>query len=458
MSKFVVRADLSKWKVVIILVPLLLAAWVSISPAQGNPVSEAVQKGDMEELKRLLKSGADVNARDRSGNTALASAALLGDEEAAKILLDHGAAVNLRGPGGATPLLLACMVGSPELMRTLLDSGAEVDARGENSLTPLIVASQVGNKEIVRMLLAAGADSGAQDIAGKTPSTYANENGHMGVLRLLLKHENSLNFRVRAFFRSYPFIDPVAFRIGPLGVRWYGLMCLIGAIVGAVVIYAELLRRRGPVPVEATAGMVIYGLIGLIVGGRLGAVLLYYPGYFFAHPWQIFAVWRGGMSFYGALIGIIIAGWILARRRSLPLAEMADICILALPIGIMLVRIGNFIKGELFGTVTKLPWGIVFPGAGSLPRHPSQLYGAFFEGLVLFAVLWLFRLRARRPGEVFALFLVLYGVFRFALEFLREADASILVVSLWLTTGQIFSTLMIIVGVGILFFLRRGKS
>jgi phosphatidylglycerol:prolipoprotein diacylglycerol transferase len=438
---------------------LLVIACTGSASAQDNPLVEAVRKGDQLELERLLKNGADVNSRDHNRNTPLASAALLGDIEAVRMLLDHGADVNAPGSFGAAPLILASMTGSPEIVRMLLNKGAAVNIRGPNGATPLITAAMVNSPEVVKMLLDEGADASTRDLLGKTASTYAAENGNTEVSELLMQHERSLNTRVRNFFRSfYPFTDPVAFRIGRLGVRWYGLMYLVGFIVAAVIGRAELLRRGEPAPSETAARMLLYGLIGVIVGGRLGAILIYYPSYFFAHPWQIFALWRGGMSFHGGLIGVFVAGLILARRGSLAFAEMADITALAFPIGNMLVKIGNFINGEIVGTVTTVPWGIVFPRYGNLPRHPSQLYEAFLEGLVIFVILWRFRLRAQRPGEVFALFLVLYGVFRFAVEFFREPDASILGDLQWVTIGQIFSILMIMAGVGLLIFLRRAKG
>ena len=405
---------------------LLVIACTGSASAQDNPLVEAVHKGDPQVLERLIKDGADVNARDRNANTPLASAALLGDVPAVRMLLDHGADLNAPGSFGAPPLVLACMAGSPEIVKMLLDKGADTSFR---------------------------------DILGKNASTYAAENSNTGVSELLIQHERSRNAKIRNLFRSFnPVIGPVAFKIGPLSVRWYGLMYLLGFVVAAVIVRSELVRRGGPVPTETVAVMVLYGLIGVIVGARLGAVLIYYPSYFFAHPWQVFALWRGGMSFHGGLIGIIVAGWILLRRNNLSfpeMAEMADIAALAAPIVIMLVKIGNFINGELVGTVTTVPWGVVFPRSGSLPRHPSQLYEAFLEGLVLFAVLWLSRLKARRPGEVFALFLVLYGFFRFTVEFFREPDTSIVQALQWLTTGQILSILMIIAGAGLFIFLYR---
>jgi len=437
---------------------LLVLAFTGSASAQDNPLVEAVQKGNQQELERLLRNGADVNVRDGNGNTPLASAVLLGDVEAVRMLLDHGADVNARGSFGTPPLILASMAGSSEIVRMLLNKGAAVNVRGRHGATPLITAAMYNSPEVVKILLDAGADVSVQDIAGKKASTYAAENRCTEVSELLMQHERSLRTRVRNFFSSfYAFMDPVAFRVGPLSVRWHGLMDLLAFIVVTVIVLAELSRRGDPFPRETAAQMFLCGLIGLIVGGRLGAVLIYYPSYFFAHPWEIFALWRGGMSFHGGLIGMIVAGWILARRGSLSFAEMADITALAFPIGIMLVKIGNFIDGELVGRLTTVPWGIVLPGHGGLPRHPSQLYEALLEGLVIFVILWRFRLSAERPGEVFAVFLILYGVFRSVLEFFREPDSSIVGTSELFTTGQILCFPMIVAGAGLFIFLRRAR-
>lgn len=460
MSKSVAHVALALSELVCIAAVLLVIAWPGGASAQDNPLMEAVEKSDQYELERLLKNGADVNARDQNGNTPLASAALLGDVEAVRLLLDHGAGVNARGSLGVPPLILAAMVGSPEIVNMLLERGAAINIRGFNGSTALITAAMVNSPEVVKILLDNGADAGSRDAQGKSASAYALENGNTEVSALLMQHERRLDTRVRIFFRSlYARVSPVAFRIGPLRVRWHGLMYLLAFIVIALIVHVELLRRGVPVPTETAAVMLLYGIVGVIVGSRLGAIVIYYPSYFYAHPWEMFALWRGGMSFHGGLIGLIVAGLILARRgSSLTFWEMADISAVAFPIGIMLVKIGNFINGELVGRVTKVPWGIVFPRAGYLPRHPSQLYEAFFEGLVVFSVLWLFRSRARRPGEIFSLFLALYGAFRFAVEFFREPDTSIFGQLQWLTIGQIFSILMIIAGLGLLIFLRREKA
>lgn len=253
---------------------------------------------------------------------------------------------------------------------------------------------------------------------------------------------------------SFPSIDPVLVRIGPLEVRWYGFMYLLGFLVGYLVIRSELRRKDGPVPVEAADDLLFYLVLGLLVGARLGYALFYNLEAYLQAPWEVFAVWHGGMSFHGGLIGMIVSGWIFARRRGAPFLELADIGALAAPLGLMLGRIGNFINGELFGRVTTVPWGFVFPGGGPLPRHPSQLYEALFEGLMLFAILWWLRVRTRNPGEVLCAFLVGYGVFRFVIEFFREPDPQLGFIARWMTMGQILCVVMIFGGLALFTYIR----
>lgn len=257
---------------------------------------------------------------------------------------------------------------------------------------------------------------------------------------------------------SYPLINPVLWKIGPLELRWYGFMYLLGFVAGYFVIRAELKRKGGPIPVEAADDLLFFLILGLLIGGRLGYALFYNFDVYRAAPWEVLAIWHGGMSFHGGLAGMIISGWIFARRRGAPFMELADIGALASPIGLMLGRIGNFINGELFGRVTTLPWGMVFPEGGPLPRHPSQLYEAFLEGPVLFALLWWLRRRVSRSGQVLASFLVGYGVMRFGVEFLREPDTQIGYLMGWLTMGQILCLLMIAAGIGLFIYLNRVKA
>lgn len=245
-------------------------------------------------------------------------------------------------------------------------------------------------------------------------------------------------------------IDPVLLRVGPLEVRWYGLMYVIAAICAGFILRSELRRNPGHLSEALWPEMLFYGMVGAVLGGRIGHVVIYEAGYFMRHPGEIvWGNWRG-MSFHGGLIGVVVAGVIFARTRRVPLLELFDKAALATPIGIMLVKIGNLINGELYGRATNVPWAVVFPLGGDVPRHPSQLYEALFEGPVLFALLWWFRLRARRTGELFALFLIGYGTFRFLIEFFREPDPPLGLIWGWITTGQILCAGMIIGGVWLL--------
>jgi len=260
---------------------------------------------------------------------------------------------------------------------------------------------------------------------------------------------------LREHFLAYPAIDPVIFRIGPFEVRWYGFMYLLGFVAGFFVIRSELRRKGGPVPAEAAGDLLFYLIVGLLIGARVGYALFYNLGTYLSAPWEIFAIWHGGMSFHGGLIGMVVSGWIFARSHKAPFLELSDIGALAAPIGLMLGRFGNFINGELFGRVTTLPWGIVFPGGGPLPRHPSQLYEAVLEGPVLFGILWWLRTRTRYHGDILAVFLVCYGIFRFVVEFAREPDPQLGFVLLGLTMGQVLCLAMIAAGFALAVFLRK---
>jgi phosphatidylglycerol---prolipoprotein diacylglyceryl transferase len=253
---------------------------------------------------------------------------------------------------------------------------------------------------------------------------------------------------------TYPIIDPVLMRIGPLEIRWYGLMYLCAFALAYLVIRAELRRKGGPIPAESADDFLFHLILGVLIGGRLGYVLFYNLPAYLTAPWEIFAIWHGGMSFHGGLIGMVIAGWLFGRRHNAPFWELADIGALAAPPGLLMGRIGNFINGELFGRVTTLPWGMVFPGGGHLPRHPSQLYEGLLEGPILFAVLWWLRKRTRVPGEVLAAFLMGYGICRFSVEFVREPDPQLGFVFHGLTMGQVLCLLMIASAGALIIYLR----
>ena len=256
----------------------------------------------------------------------------------------------------------------------------------------------------------------------------------------------------------YPHINPDLFRIGPLHVRWYGLMYVAGFLASYFLIRVQEKAR----PIGLTPGLVqdlvVYLGVGLVAGARLGYLLFYqYMNLagFVRDPLEIIAVWHGGMSFHGGLVGTLIAGVWFCKRKALPFWAVADKVIVTAPIGIGLGRIGNFINGELYGRATELPWGMIFPEGGSLPRHPSQLYEAFMEGIILFIVLWILHKKSFRQGMMVGFFLTLYGTFRFFLEFFREPDIQLGFIVGPLTMGQLLSASMIGAGVLVILMMRR---
>ncbi len=199
-----------------------------------------------------------------------------------------------------------------------------------------------------------------------------------------------------------------------------------------------------------------YLIVGLLLGARLGYVLFYDLAAYIRHPLEIFAVWHGGMSFHGGLIGSILAGILFCRKSKVDFWQVSDLVIVTAPIGLGLGRLGNFINGELYGRVTNVPWAMVFPGGGPLPRHPSQLYEFFLEGVILFTILWLLKDRISRSGVITSLFIILYGVFRFTLEFFRQPDIQLGYILGPFTMGQLLSSAMIAAGLFIL-FLRKSR-
>lgn len=246
---------------------------------------------------------------------------------------------------------------------------------------------------------------------------------------------------------SYPQIDPVALDLGPLQIHWYGLMYLIG-FVGAWAL--ANLRARQPGSgwtSEQVSDLIFYGALGVVVGGRAGYVLFYNFPQFLDDPLWLFAIWEGGMSFHGGLLGVVAAVALFARKHNKRFFEVTDFGAPMVPIGLGAGRIGNFIGGELWGKATDLPWGMVFPRVDDLARHPSQLYQFALEGVALFIILWLYSSRPRPMMAVSGLFLVCYGSFRFLVEFVREPDAHLGYLAFdWLTMGQLLSLPMIIGG------------
>lgn len=244
----------------------------------------------------------------------------------------------------------------------------------------------------------------------------------------------------------FPDIDPVFLRIGPLELRWYGLMYILAFICAYLLITARTRRKGFPLSKDDAADLIFNLAIGVIIGGRLGYVLFYNLSYYAANPLRVFAVWEGGMSFHGGLLGVMLAALLYCRKKKVHFSALADICIPAVPIGLGLGRIGNFINGELYGRVTDMPWGMVFPGGGDLPRHPSQLYEAVLEGPVLFLLLWLLERRKLPQGVLFWSFIALYGSFRFLVEFFREPDLHLGFVAGGFSMGQALSLPMAAVG------------
>ena len=245
---------------------------------------------------------------------------------------------------------------------------------------------------------------------------------------------------------TFPHIDPVFLRLGPLEFRWYGLMYICGFVAAYFIILAGVKRKGLPLIKDDVADLIFTVALGVILGGRLGYILFYNLSYYLAHPMKLLAVWEGGMSFHGGLAGAILAGLYFIRKHKLSFYKLADIGFLAGPVGLGLGRIGNFINGELYGRVTDVPWGMVFPGGGALPRHPSQLYEAFLEGLVMFIILYVISRKVPRDGVVFWSFIGLYGLFRFLVEFVREPDEQLGFLFGTLSMGQLLSLPMFLLG------------
>ena len=244
-----------------------------------------------------------------------------------------------------------------------------------------------------------------------------------------------------------PNIDPVAISLGPLKVHWYGLMYLVGFVGGWWLAVRQAKRPGSGWKPEEISDLLFYIVLGVILGGRLGYVLFYNLPHYLDHPLEIFYLWTGGMSFHGGLIGVILAMWYFGRKTQRAFFTVADFVAPVTPLGLGAGRLGNFINQELWGSVTTVPWGMVFQTGGPLPRHPSQLYEFALEGVVLFVILWLYGRKPRPMAAMSGLFLVCYGVFRFLVEFVREPDVQLGYLAFdWVTMGQILSLPMILFG------------
>jgi len=255
---------------------------------------------------------------------------------------------------------------------------------------------------------------------------------------------------------THPQFDPVALQIGPLAIRWYGLMYLL-AFLAFYLLGRWRLRHThyGPgtgLRPSDVEDLLFYGVVGVVLGGRLGYVLFYKPAYYLQHPLEILAVWQGGMAFHGGLIGVLVACALFARRRGLGFLQLMDFVAPLVPLGLAAGRFGNFLNGELWGRATDLPWAMVFPQSGTdIARHPSQLYQFAGEGLLLFVLLWAYSSRPRPVGRVCGMFMLGYGVLRFAAEFAREPDAFLGLLAGGLTMGQLLSLPMMAAGLYLLF-------
>lgn len=246
----------------------------------------------------------------------------------------------------------------------------------------------------------------------------------------------------------YPHLNPIAFSLGPLKVHWYGLMYAVGFLSAWILATLRSKRVNSGWTAEQVSDLIFYGAMGVILGGRIGYMLFYDLSRLLADPLSLFKLWQGGMSFHGGLLGVLLAFGLFARKTQKTFFEVADFTAPLVPVGLAAGRLGNFINGELWGRVTDVSWGMIFPNAGLLPRHPSQLYEFFLEGVILFTVLWIFSNKPKPRMATSGLFLLLYGVFRMILEFFRQPDAPLGFIAFdWLTMGQLLSIPMVIFGV-----------
>ncbi len=260
----------------------------------------------------------------------------------------------------------------------------------------------------------------------------------------------------------HPQFDPIALQIGPIAIHWYGLTYLV-----AFGLFLWLAALRTAQPQFAAVGwtrrdvedLLFYGVLGVVIGGRLGYVIFYKPGYYAANSLEVFAVWKGGMAFHGGLLGVLGAMWLFARSRSRHFLEVTDLIAPCVPTGLASGRMGNFINGELWGRAADptLPWAMVFPQSGvNMPRHPSQLYQFVLEGLLLFVLLWLYSRKARGLGVVSGAFLIGYGTLRFVAEYFREPDSFLGLLAFDMSMGQWLCVPMVATGL-LLFWLGRQR-
>jgi len=258
----------------------------------------------------------------------------------------------------------------------------------------------------------------------------------------------------------HPQFDPIALSLGPLAVRWYGLMYLVAFAAFYLLGRRRILQRpEASWSLEQLDDLLFWGVLGVVLGGRLGQVLFYEPGYYLANPAEILAVWKGGMSFHGGFLGVLVAMAWWGRKHGKSFFTVTDFIAPLVPLGLAAGRIGNFINGELWGRVAEasLPWAMVFPQVDGQPRHPSQLYQAGLEGLCLFLVLWFYSAKPRPTSAVSGVFLIGYGAFRFIAEYFREPDAGIFGHSYAISMGQWLSLPMVLAGIALLVMAYRRR-
>ena len=259
------------------------------------------------------------------------------------------------------------------------------------------------------------------------------------------------------FVMAFPNIDPIIISIGPLSISWYSLAYVLGIVMGWF--YATKIIKNFQIDIapKLLEHFITWAILGIIIGGRLGYVLLYNPGKYFADPISILKTYEGGMSFHGGIIGLAISGYLFCKKYKINLLVFSDILVVTVPIGLFLGRLANFINGELYGRITSMPWGVIFPGSDFQSRHPSQLYEAFFEGLILFIVLAYATFKHKSIkilGLNTGIFLTLYSLFRLSIEMFREPDLHIGFLYNYLTMGQILTLPMLVVGI---YFIIRAK-
>ncbi|WP_044618792.1 prolipoprotein diacylglyceryl transferase [Gynuella sunshinyii] len=255
---------------------------------------------------------------------------------------------------------------------------------------------------------------------------------------------------------TYPKIDPVLIHIGPVSVHWYGVMYLLGFVAGLWLAKTRARKSGSGWTVDQVDDLLVYIVLGIILGGRMGYVFIYHIDLFFQNPLYLFKIWQGGMSFHGGFIGVTVALWLFARKHNKKWIDVGDFTAPLIPPGLAFGRLGNFINGELWGRTTDVPWGMIFPNAGDLPRHPSQLYQFAGEGVLLFILMWWFSSKPRPRYAVTAMFMIGYGAFRTMAEFFRQPDDQLGFLAFdFLTMGMLLSVPMVIIGTILMIYAYR---